>query len=68
MVQSKHGVFLQHSNQLDLSQDVVLYRDDGTTMTDRQRLGRPEERRRGRRRTRRTPKARSARSTRRASR
>ena len=33
MLQSKHGVFLQHSNQLDLSQDVVLYRDDGTTVT-----------------------------------
>jgi lipopolysaccharide export system protein LptC len=33
MLQSKHGVFLQRSNQLDLSQDVVLYRDDGTTMT-----------------------------------
>jgi lipopolysaccharide export system protein LptC len=33
MVQSKVGVFLQHSGQLDLSQDVTLYRDDGTTMT-----------------------------------
>jgi lipopolysaccharide export system protein LptC len=33
MVQSKLGVFLQHSGQLDLSQDVTLYRDDGTTMT-----------------------------------
>ena len=33
MVQSKQGVFLQHSSQLDLSQDVVLYRDDGTTLT-----------------------------------
>ncbi len=31
MVQSKRGVFLQHTNQLDLSQDVTLYRDDGTT-------------------------------------
>jgi lipopolysaccharide export system protein LptC len=33
MVQSKRGVYLQHSNQLDLSRDVTLYRDDGTTMT-----------------------------------
>ena len=33
MVQAKHGVFLQHTNQLDLSGDVTLYRDDGTTMT-----------------------------------
>ncbi len=31
MLQSKRGVFLQHANQLDLSRDVVLYRDDGTT-------------------------------------
>ena len=33
LLQSKQGVFLQHSNQLDLSHDVILYRDDGTTMT-----------------------------------
>jgi lipopolysaccharide export system protein LptC len=33
MVHSKRGVFLQHANQLDLSQDVTLYRDDGTTLT-----------------------------------
>jgi lipopolysaccharide export system protein LptC len=33
MLQAKQGVFMQHSNQLDLSHDVVLYRDDGTTMT-----------------------------------
>jgi lipopolysaccharide export system protein LptC len=33
MVQAKRGVFLQHADQLDLSHDVVLYRDDGTTMT-----------------------------------
>jgi lipopolysaccharide export system protein LptC len=32
MVQSRKGVFLQHTNQLDLSDDVVLYRDDGTRM------------------------------------
>jgi lipopolysaccharide export system protein LptC len=32
MVQSKKGVYLQHSGQLDLSQDVTLYRDDGTTL------------------------------------
>lgn len=33
MLQSKRGVYLQHSDQLDLSRDVTLYRDDGTTMT-----------------------------------
>ena len=33
MVQSDHGVYLQHSDQLDLSGNVVLYRDDGTTVT-----------------------------------
>lgn len=33
MVQSKRGVYLQHSDQLDLSRDVTLYRDDGTTVT-----------------------------------
>ena len=33
MLQSKHGVFLKPTHQLDLSHDVVLYRDDGTTMT-----------------------------------
>ena len=32
-VQSKDGVYMQHSSILDLSHDVVLYRDDGTTMT-----------------------------------
>jgi lipopolysaccharide export system protein LptC len=32
MVQSKKGVYLQHSGQLDLSQEVTLYRDDGTTL------------------------------------
>lgn len=32
MVQSKSGVFLQHRDQLDLSDDVQLYRDDGVTM------------------------------------
>jgi len=32
MLQSKAGVYMQHSNQLDLSHDVTLYRDDGTTM------------------------------------
>jgi lipopolysaccharide export system protein LptC len=32
MLQSKLGVYLQHSGQLDLSQAVTLYRDDGTTM------------------------------------
>jgi lipopolysaccharide export system protein LptC len=32
MLQSKSGVYLQHADQLDLSGDVTLYRDDGTTM------------------------------------
>ncbi|HEY2617301.1 MAG TPA: LPS export ABC transporter periplasmic protein LptC [Acetobacteraceae bacterium] len=32
MLQSKQGVFLQHTQQLDLSHDVTLYRDDGTTL------------------------------------
>ncbi len=32
MVQSRDGVYIQHSGQLDLSRDVVLYRDDGTVM------------------------------------
>jgi lipopolysaccharide export system protein LptC len=32
MVQSKRGVYLQTSSQLDLSRDVTLYRDDGTTL------------------------------------
>lgn len=31
-VRSKQGVYLQHENQLDLSGDVNLYRDDGTTL------------------------------------
>ena len=32
MLQAKQGVFMQHINQLDLSHDVTLYRDDGTTL------------------------------------
>jgi lipopolysaccharide export system protein LptC len=32
-VKSKQGVFMRKAQQLDLSDDVVLYRDDGTTMT-----------------------------------
>jgi len=32
MLQSNDGVYIQHSGKLDLSGDVVLYRDDGTTM------------------------------------
>jgi lipopolysaccharide export system protein LptC len=32
-VKSKNGVFMRKDDQLDLSYDVVLYRDDGTTMT-----------------------------------
>ena len=33
MVQSKQGVYLQHADQLDLSVDVTVYRDDGLTLT-----------------------------------
>jgi lipopolysaccharide export system protein LptC len=32
MVKAKQGVYMQHSDLLDLSHDVTLYRDDGTTM------------------------------------
>jgi len=32
MLTAKQGTFLQHLNQLDLTTDVTLYRDDGTTM------------------------------------
>jgi len=32
MVQSHEGVFVQRAGQLDLSHDVVLYRDDGTVL------------------------------------
>jgi lipopolysaccharide export system protein LptC len=32
MLTSKEGTFMQHLNQLDLTKDVTLYRDDGTTM------------------------------------
>lgn len=32
MLTAKEGTFLQHLNQLDLVNDVTLYRDDGTTM------------------------------------
>jgi lipopolysaccharide export system protein LptC len=32
MVQSRRGVYTQHSGMLDLSGEVVLYRDDGLTM------------------------------------
>jgi lipopolysaccharide export system protein LptC len=32
-VKSKLGVFMRNAQQLDLSDHVVLYRDDGTTMT-----------------------------------
>lgn len=31
-VEAKDGVFRQHASQLDLSNDVVLYREDGTTL------------------------------------
>jgi len=32
MLQGQRGVYRQQAKQLDLSQDVTLYRDDGTTM------------------------------------
>lgn len=32
MLKSQHGVYRQQENGLDLSGDVTLYRDDGTTM------------------------------------
>jgi len=32
MLTSKDGTYMQHLNQLDLVNDVTLYRDDGTTM------------------------------------
>lgn len=32
MVQSRKGVYLQHLDDLDLSRDVLIYRDDGTTI------------------------------------
>lgn len=32
MLQAKQGVYLHHSQQLDLSHGVTLYRDDGTTL------------------------------------
>ena len=32
MVQAKQGVYMQRSGRLDLSGDVTLYRDDGTTL------------------------------------
>jgi lipopolysaccharide export system protein LptC len=32
LLQSKKGVFIQHASQLDLFEDVVLYRDDGATL------------------------------------
>jgi lipopolysaccharide export system protein LptC len=32
MLQARQGVYLQHSSQLDLSEAVTLYRDDGTTL------------------------------------
>lgn len=33
MVRSRKGVYVQSDGQIDLSDDVTLYRDDGTTMT-----------------------------------
>ncbi|MGE0417024.1 MAG: LPS export ABC transporter periplasmic protein LptC [Acetobacteraceae bacterium] len=33
MLQSKNGTYLRNTNQLDLWQDVTLYRDDGMTIT-----------------------------------
>ena len=33
MLRAEHGIFMQKTNVLDLWRDVVLYRDDGTTLT-----------------------------------
>jgi lipopolysaccharide export system protein LptC len=33
MVRSRQGVYMQHADNLDLSDDVHIYRDDGTTLT-----------------------------------
>lgn len=33
LVRAKDGVYLQHAGSLDLSHDVQIYRDDGTTLT-----------------------------------
>jgi lipopolysaccharide export system protein LptC len=33
LLRAKKGVFIQHSNELDLADAVTLYRQDGTTMT-----------------------------------
>ena len=33
MVEAKQGVYIQHSALMDLSHDVTLYREDGTTLT-----------------------------------
>jgi lipopolysaccharide export system protein LptC len=33
MLQAKQGIYARQASQLDLENDVVLYRDDGTTMT-----------------------------------
>ena len=32
MLQARKGTYMQRTNQLDLSQDVTLYREDGTTL------------------------------------
>jgi lipopolysaccharide export system protein LptC len=32
-LKAEHGIYMQKANTLDLWQDVVLYRDDGTTLT-----------------------------------
>ncbi len=47
MLTSKTGTYMQHLNQLDLVEDVTLYRDDGTTMHTHSCVDRPEGRRRG---------------------
>ena len=46
MVEAKQGVFIQRQNMLDLSGDVLLYRDDGTTMRTAERHDRFQGRRR----------------------
>ena len=34
-LRAKKGVFIQHSNELDLADDVNLYRQDGTMIRSR---------------------------------
>ncbi len=65
--ESQHGVYSQHAGLLDMSGDVVLYRDDGVTLRTQSAA---MDLKQGRRpaTSRPMPKGRSARWTRRVSR